>query len=104
MSAGGSHTNFDSAAFTVGAIGGAATIAGALGAGIQNYRAALAERWSAWTIDQLRAALDCSEALRYDAHCDLNAANARIADLERQLADVRFVIKRDRARQSLARR
>lgn len=104
MSNGGSHTNFDSAAFTVGAVGGAISIAGALGAGIQNYRAAQAERWMNWTIEQLRAALECSEALRYDVHCRLNDANSRIADLERQLADVRFSVRRDQARALRARR
>jgi hypothetical protein len=104
MTAGGSHTNFDTAAFSVGAIGGAATIAGAIGAGWQNYRAACADRWASWTIGQLRAALDCSELMRYGLHCDLNAANQRIADLERQLADIRFVIKRDRARALRAQR
>jgi hypothetical protein len=41
---GDSHTNFDSAAFTVGAVNGAATIAGALGAGISNLAAARRER------------------------------------------------------------
>jgi hypothetical protein len=40
MMAGDSHTNFDQQAFTVGAIGGAATIAGAIGAGICNLAAA----------------------------------------------------------------
>jgi hypothetical protein len=42
--AGGSHTRFDQAAFTVGAIGGAATIAGAIGVGIRNFQAQRRER------------------------------------------------------------
>jgi hypothetical protein len=42
--AGGSHTRFDQAAFTVGAIGGAATIAGAVGVGIRNFQAQRRER------------------------------------------------------------
>jgi hypothetical protein len=37
--AGGSHTDFDQAAFTIGAIGGAAAIAGAIGVGIRNFQA-----------------------------------------------------------------
>ena len=41
--AGGSHTNFNTSAFTVGAVGGAGLIAGALGAGLANYRAKLQE-------------------------------------------------------------
>jgi hypothetical protein len=44
--AGDSHTNFNAAAFTVGAVGGAATIAGAIGAGISNLAAARRERWT----------------------------------------------------------
>jgi hypothetical protein len=44
MASGDSHTNFDAGAFTVGAIGGAATIAGAIGAGISNLAAARRER------------------------------------------------------------
>jgi len=42
--AGGSHTDFDQAAFTVGAIGGAAAIAGAIGVGIRNFQAQRRER------------------------------------------------------------
>jgi hypothetical protein len=44
--AGDSHTNFNAAAFTVGAVGGAATIAGAIGAGISNLAAARRKRWT----------------------------------------------------------
>jgi hypothetical protein len=45
--AGDSHTNFDAAAFTVGAVGGAATIAGSVGAGIANFAAVRRERCTA---------------------------------------------------------
>ena len=47
MASGDSHTNFDAGAFTVGAVGGAATIAGAVGAGIANFAAARRERSAA---------------------------------------------------------
>jgi hypothetical protein len=40
----GSHTGFDQVAFTVGAIGGAGTIAGAVGVGIRNFQAQRRER------------------------------------------------------------
>jgi hypothetical protein len=49
--AGGSHTNFDTSAFTVGAIGGAATIAGALAAGVSNLAAARRERGMTEAVD-----------------------------------------------------
>jgi hypothetical protein len=42
--AGDSHTGFDQQAFAVGAVGGAATIAGAIGAGIRNLAVARRER------------------------------------------------------------
>ncbi|MCK1341010.1 hypothetical protein IVB38_34595 [Bradyrhizobium sp. 38] len=102
--AGGSHTNFDPGAFTVGAAGGALSIAGAVAAGVQNYVAARAERWAAWTLEQLRCALDLSESLRCEQYRELLDARARVAELERQIADRAFVLKRDRARLLLKRR
>jgi hypothetical protein len=48
---GGSHTNFDTSAFTVGAIGGAATIAGAVAAGVANIAAARRERGMVEAVD-----------------------------------------------------
>ncbi len=62
--AGDSHTNFDATAFTAGAVGGAATIAAALGAGLANLRAAQDRRWEGWNVQQLITALELSEALR----------------------------------------
>lgn len=102
MTAGGSHTNFDSSAFTVGAVGGALSIAGALAAGVQNYTRS--QRWDGWTIEQLRRALDCSEALRYRGYCDLNDARAANAELERRIADMAFTFKRQAVRRARATR
>lgn len=96
--AGDSHTGFNAGAFTVGAVGGAATIAGALGAGWANYRAAQQDRWAGWAIDELRTALDCSETMRFGLVDDLRDANRRIAELERAAADRAFIIKRAAAR------
>ena|SRR5882724_10582267 len=62
--AGDSHTAFDAGAFTVGAIGGAATIAGALGAGLANFRTQRQSAFADWQEHQLRAALELSEAFR----------------------------------------
>ena len=49
--AGGSHTNFDTSAFTVGAIGGAATIAGAVASGVANVVVARRERGMTEAVD-----------------------------------------------------
>jgi uncharacterized protein HemX len=91
--AGGSHTNFDEHAFTVGALSGAGIIAGALGAGIANYRAAQQRRFAYWNAVTLRAALDLSEQLRTREHASLRskaaiitAQRVTIARLESQLA------------------
>lgn len=91
------------APLTEGAFVGGATVAGALALGIQNYLRAQRERWIGWTIEQLHAALDCSETLRLDTHLKLNAANAKIVELERQLDDIRYAFKRVRAQASRAR-
>ena len=104
MTAGGSHTNFDSGAFSVGAVGSAAALAGALAAGFQNYRQAQRDRWANWTVAQLQSALDCSETMRFAVHNELNATKARVVELERQLADRAFVFKREQARRSRAQR
>ncbi|WP_339037540.1 hypothetical protein WHZ78_07365 [Bradyrhizobium symbiodeficiens] len=85
---------------TSGAFVGGNAIAGALGVSLRNYLHAQRERWIGWTIEQLRAALDCSETIRLDTHLKLNAANARVAELERQLDDIRYTFKRERAQAS----
>lgn len=104
MSKGGSHTNFESAAFSAGAVGGALSIAGALAAGVQNYTRAQRNSWDGWTIEQLRRALECSEALRLRAHLDLNDAKATNADLERRIADLTLTFKKQAARRAQAAR
>ena len=100
----GSHTNFDTDAFTVGAVGGALSIGSALAVGWQNYRQAQRQRWAEWTVAQLQAALDCSESMRFGLHNDLNAARVEIAGLKRKLADREFEFKRDAAHRARARR
>jgi hypothetical protein len=101
---GRSHTDFNAETFTVAALGGALSIGGALAVGWQRYRAAQQQRWAEWSATQLQAALDCSEAMRFGLHNDLNRANGRIAELERALADRDFAFKRDRARQARVRK
>ena len=49
--AGGSHTNFDTSAFTIGAIGGAATIAGAVASGVANVVGARRDRSTTEAVD-----------------------------------------------------
>lgn len=77
--AGGSHTNFNEQAFTVGAVSGAGLLAGAVGAGLANYRAAQDRKWSAWNVTALRGALDLSEALRAREQAASRAKSAVIA-------------------------
>jgi hypothetical protein len=91
--AGGSHTAFDEQAFTVGAVAGVGTLAGALGAGLANYRAVQARRYANWNATALRGALDLSELLREREHTASRAKDAiiaaqrlTIARLERQQA------------------
>jgi hypothetical protein len=59
--AGDSHTNFNTTAFIVGAVGGAATIAGAFGAGISNLAAARRERG---TMDAVQSRDDTIRSLQ----------------------------------------
>jgi hypothetical protein len=86
MASGDSHTNFDAAAFTVGAVGGAATIAGAIGVGIANVRAQRQSAFAGWQEHQLRAALELSEALRANEHRIIRAHRVTIARFERREA------------------
>ena len=67
-STGGSHTAFDSTAFAVGGLSGAATIAAALGAGIRNYATRRALAVAEWTIENWQQALALSEMLRRRDH------------------------------------
>lgn len=96
--AGGSHTDFDSGAFTLGAAGGAATIAGAMVAGWQNYRAAQADRWHGWNAEQMRRALDYTDSMLIVRTDERDAAIRRIAELERFESNRSFIVKRERAR------
>ena len=84
--AGDSHTNFDVGAFTIGAVGGAATIAGAIGAGIANVRAQRQSTFADWQERELRVALELSEAFRANDHRIIRAQRVTIARLERREA------------------
>ena len=93
---GGSHTNFDAAAFTVGAAGGALSIAGALIAGARNCAIAAEANYDAWDREEARTGLYLSEQLRARDHAlllrtaaELHAARGRIASLERDNAVMR---------------
>ncbi|MCC8962470.1 hypothetical protein H8A95_09125 [Bradyrhizobium sp. Pear76] len=88
---GGSHTNFNAGAFTAGAVGGALTIAGAIGAGIANVRAQRQAAFADWNERQLRAALNLSEALRAREHRINQAQQLTIARLQREHAVARAI-------------
>jgi hypothetical protein len=87
--AGDSHTGFDQQAFTVGAIGGAATIAGAIGAGLANVRAQRRSEYADWRENELRAALELSEAFRANDRRIIRGQAVTIARFERKEATQR---------------
>jgi hypothetical protein len=87
--AGDSHTNFDVGAFSIGAVGGAATIAGAIGAGIANVRAQRQSTFADWQERELRAALELSEAFRANDQRIIRAQAVTIARFERKEATQR---------------
>ena len=80
---GGSHTNFDTQAFGVGAFGAAAMLAGALGAGLANARARRQSAFANWQEHELRAALQLSEAFRANDQRIIRAQAVTIARYER---------------------
>jgi hypothetical protein len=86
--AGGSHTNFDSQSFSVGAFGGALTLAAALAAGIANLRAVRENEYATWTAETLRRALRLSELFRARELEQLKAAVETIAKRDRTVADL----------------
>lgn len=95
---GGSHTAFDTGAFTVGAVGGAGLLAGAVGAGLANFRAAQAERYQRMTVEACWSAMDYYEA-------QLARARDHIADLEQENVRLRVAqMHQTDARQVMARR
>ena len=81
--AGGSHTNFDTTAFGVGAFGAAATLAGALGAGLANACANRRSEFADWQEHELRSALELSEAFRANDQRIIRAQALTIARYER---------------------
>lgn len=98
--AGGSHTDFDTGAFSTGAVAGAGLIAGALAQGLVNYRAQQERRWANWNVTALRGALDLSEALRSREQTALRSKNAIIVAQRVTIArlESELVIERARAR------
>lgn len=85
---GGSHTDFNPPRSRLAHSAAPGALASALGAGFANLHAAQAqhrENWACWTIEQLRRALDLSEAFRRKTHVELQKAVDTIADLRRQL-------------------
>jgi hypothetical protein len=97
---GGSHTSFDATAFTAGAVGGAATVAGALGVGLANLyarRQALAGS----KVVFLREALIYTEIMR-ERDIDMarerqQADAARIDALSLENERLRAAVKRAKA-------
>lgn len=74
--AGGSHTDFNSTAFGVGAAAGSLTLAAALGAGLTNYRAQARARYERLNQDALYSALDYYDAQLDRARTEIAALRA----------------------------
>jgi predicted component of type VI protein secretion system len=84
---GGSHTNFDSGAFTAGALTGSGAIAGALVAGVANHLArARAQRGRAWQEADWQRALALSELLRRRDQQRARDAEVEVAKLRARVA------------------
>jgi hypothetical protein len=96
--AGDSHTNWNPTAFTVGAVGGAAMIAGALGVSIANLRAARETDYLSWTAEMLRRALRLSELFRARELEQLRDAVETIAERDRTIADLTCQLRIEQAR------
>ena len=82
------HTGFNSGVFTVGAVGAAATLAGAMVGTLQAAAQLNARRWDGWTRDQLVTAANLSEALKNDLRekvDELTAENARLRAVVKSL-------------------
>jgi len=93
---GGSHTNFDTAGFSAGAMTGAGLVAASLAAGVANLRRQR-KGFARLNYDQLLAALMLSEGLREHEH-ELNveraaAAKRRIQALELETERVKSRLK-----------
>lgn len=101
MSAGDSHTGFNSGAFTAGAVGGASVLAAAVGAGLENARQ---QSWARWNRKALEAAAELNGLRNNRVVRMLEAANRKVSDLQSEVVAVRAELKAERARALLAQR
>jgi hypothetical protein len=85
---GDSHTNFDAAAFTAGAVGGAATIAGALGAGISNFVASRRERTTMDMVQSRDHTIRSLERRLDNQRIELGRRDATIRDQEMTIREL----------------
>jgi len=92
---GGSHTNFDSESFTVGAVGGATAIAAAL---LSGCAAARAKNWSRWDRDALLAGIEFGELRRAELYDALTDANRTVSRQEREIIALRADLRVAQAR------
>jgi len=93
-----SHTNFDGNSFGAAASGGAATLAGALVAGVANVARARADAWANWTREQLVTALSLADLLIDARTAERDSARRRLADSEAEVRRLQAVIRRMTAR------
>ena len=94
-------TGFDFRAFTEGAIGGAATIAAAFVAAIQNARATNFARWDR---QALVGGIEFSEQMRARVYRQLQISNRKVLEVQSEIIALRAELKAARAREILRRR
>lgn len=92
MSSGDSHTGFNSAAFTAGALSGAGLLAGALASGMQAVVQANREACARWTHNELKEAFNLSELLRFKRTEELAELQAEHAELQAENAKLRLLV------------
>jgi|SRR3954453_3143930 hypothetical protein len=94
-------TGFDARTFTVGAVGGAATIAAAFAAVIQNARAANFARWDR---QALVDGIEFSEQMRARLYREVQVSNRRMLEMQSEMIALTAELKAMRAREILRRR
>lgn len=90
--AGDSHTNFNSRAFTAGAVTGSLALAGAFVGTLQALVQVNREACARWTHNELKEAFNVSELLRFRRNEELTELRAEHAELKEENAKLRLLV------------
>jgi hypothetical protein len=91
--AGDSHTNFNSGAFTAGAVTGSLALAGAFVGTLQALVQANREACARWTHNELKEAFNASELLRFKRTKELTDLRAEHAELQAANEQLRLLVR-----------